>query len=63
MSDLEQTAAVSGRPKRSVVWEYFIYNSKTDKKLSVKSKYLLSGDNSKKKCGDTVAGKFPTNLK
>ena len=56
-----------GRPKRSPVWQYFVYNEQTGKS-SCQLETGRSDDEqevgpSTKICTQEVAGKFPTNLK
>ena len=55
-----------GRPKRSVVWDYFMHdqtNNKSVCQIEVTQDRGDRGGPSKKVCGATVAGKYPTNLK
>ena len=48
----------SGRPKKSPVWEHFLYDLFTDKSIC-----QVEQLDSQSICGKSVAGKFPTNLK
>ena len=48
----------TGRPKKSPVWEHFLYDLLTDK-----STCQVEERDSQSICGKSVAGKFPTNLK
>ena len=53
------TATGVGRPKKSAVWQYFVYSEVTGK-----STCLVGGAGDRESvCGYEVAGKFPTNLK
>ena len=48
----------SGHPKKSPVWEYFLYDLFTDKSIC-----QVEQLDSQSICGKSVAGKFPPNLK
>ena len=50
-----------GRPKRSVVWDYFEYDEVTDQ--SVCQILQCGSDESDMICGCGIPGKFPTNLR
>ena len=53
-----------GRPKRSPVWQHFVFDNVTGKsvcQIVTDGNELESGE--KSVCGHEVAGKFPTNLK
>ena len=54
----------TGRPRKSVVWEYFEYDLVREKSICqvLKSPTLEDGDTSDI-CGQAISGKFPTNLK
>ena len=55
-----------GRPKKSPVWDYFYYDTSTDKSVCqvVRSSEASSADADETcVCGHAVAGKFPTNMK
>ena len=48
----------TGRPRRSPVWEYFVFNDE-----SGKSACQVELESKNSVCGHEVTGKFPTNLK
>ena len=54
-----------GRPRKSPVWDYFLYCNSTQKSMC--QVVVASGDDSAesrpRKCGQLLAGKFATNLK
>ena len=58
-----------GRPRRSAVWEYFVYDSESDKSVCQIEIPASPGAGSegtsdgKGLCGQSVPGKFPTDLK
>ena len=55
-----------GRPKRSVVWHYFVYDQDKNKSVCQIEVTRDHGDHSgpsKEVCGAAVTGKYPTNLK
>ena len=51
-----------GRPRKSVVWDYFIYDSIMNKSTC---QILVTSDSNSgtKLCGHSITGKYPTNLK
>lgn len=48
-----------GRPRKSPVWDYFLYDSGTNKSTC----QVLACASSSEICGHSLAGKYPTNLK
>ena len=62
-----ETRSVIGRPRKSPVWDYFVYNSSTQKSVCQVSA-SSGGDDSAESpgsrvCGHALSGKFATNLK
>lgn len=71
-SPCPEESVPSGRRKSSPAWEYFVYDSETDKSICQIEVCSTGGDragtssasdSNVKQCGQTVAGKWPTNLK
>ena len=68
MSDSESVSAspgpsssfvsVTGRPRKSVVWEYFLYHSETSKSTC----QILACASNNGSCGCSVAGNYPTSI-
>ena len=54
----------SGRPQKSLVWEYFDYDPILQKSIrQVLSQATGTDSDTNNVCGSSFAGKFPTNLK
>ena len=60
----QEPTATSGRHRKSLVWEYFEYDSLTNTSVcQILSAPPLDSSSSGDICGHSVPGKFPTNLR
>ena len=53
----------SGRPKESVVWEHFVYDSDENKSVCQVIVSTSADSEVEEKCGVKISGKYPTNLR